>query len=78
MSYVDCGAAYETKGHRNNGKFLILAMGAIHHCEKAGIPIDRKLLVLDNADDFLQDFEALKDPRSQVRQLGIDPWERFW
>ncbi len=78
MSYVDCGAAYETRGHANNGKYLIQAMKSIHDCEKTGIPIDRRLLVLDSADDFLQDFDALKNPKSQVRLLGIDPWERFW
>jgi hypothetical protein len=78
MSYVDCGAAFETRGHSNNGKYLIQAMQAIHNCEKAGIPIDRRLLVLDSTDDFLEDFDALKNPKSQVRLLGIDPWERFW
>ncbi len=78
MSYVDCGGAYETKGHSNNGKYLVRAMGVIHDCEKEGVPIDRRSLVEDSTDDFLQDFEASKNPKSQVRLLGIDPWERFW
>jgi hypothetical protein len=78
MSYVQCGLAYDTRGHLNNCKHLILAMGAIRDCERAGVPMNRRLLVSDSTDDFLEDFEAAKDPRSQVCQLGIDPWERFW
>ena len=78
MSYVDCGAAFESKGHFNNGKYLIKAMTAVHDCEKAGIPIDRRILVLDEIDDFQGDLNSRKDPQSQASQLGIDPWERFW
>lgn len=78
MSYVDCGAAYDSNGHANNGKYLIQAMKAIHDCEKARIPIDRKTLVLDSSDDFMEDFHASQNPGSQVCKLGIDPWERFW
>lgn len=77
MSYVDCGAAYEAKGHANNGKYLIAAMKAVHDCEKSGIPVDRRILVADDIDDFLEDLGAVKNPRSQASQLGIDPWDRF-
>jgi hypothetical protein len=77
MSYVDCGAAFETKGHANNCKYLIQAMKAVHDCEKAGIPIDRQALVLDNIDDFQDDLTACQNPNSQATKLGIDPWERF-
>ena len=53
-------------------------MKAIHNCEKTGFLIDRRMLVLDLTDDFLEDFQASKDPDAQVCKLGIDPWERFW
>jgi hypothetical protein len=78
MSYVDCGAAYEAKGHVNNAKYLIQAMKAVHDCEKAGVPVDRRILVADETDDFMEDLAAVKDPRSEASKLGIDPWERFW
>jgi hypothetical protein len=78
MSYIQCGAAYDSKGHTNNCKYLILAMNSIHDCEKAGIPVDRQALVSDTIDDFLDDFRELNNPKSQLCQLGIDPWERFW